>query len=71
MFDHLWSYCEATRDSRWTNVIYKAYAVVNSGFATGKLAVIATNVFDGSGSFSNTNPVNPAVPKSFYLLRSQ
>ena len=33
MFDHLWCYYEATRDSRWTNVIYKTYAVVNAVFA--------------------------------------
>jgi endo-1,4-beta-D-glucanase Y len=33
MFDHMWSYYEATHDARWTNVIFKTYAVVNQIFA--------------------------------------
>lgn len=48
-----------------------SYLVLSNSMASvpAGWTVLSTNAFDGSGNFIFTNPFNPVVPQSFYILR--
>jgi hypothetical protein len=48
---------------------YYVLASTNLALSRANWTVLATNVFDGTGSFSFTSPIDPAGPKRFYLLQ--
>ena len=50
---------------------YYVLSSTNLALPIAKWPVIATNMFDGNGNFSFTNPTDPSLPQTFYLLKLQ
>ncbi len=50
---------------------YYIIATTNIGTPSSSWIPIATNTYDGSGNFSFTNVVNPALPQRFFQLKNQ
>jgi hypothetical protein len=51
------------------NGVYYLLAATNVATPIGNWTRVATNNFGADGMFSITNPVNPALPREFYLLQ--
>jgi len=43
----------------------------NVGQPFNQWTLVSTNYFDNNGNFSVTNPLDPASPQIFYLLKTQ
>jgi len=50
---------------------YYVLASTNVSLPLTNWTIISTSSFDGGGQFNFTNPVNPAMPHQFYLLKMQ
>jgi alpha-galactosidase len=51
------------------NWIYEVLASTNLALPISDWTMAATNSFDAAGYFNFTNPANPAMPQTFYLLK--
>ena len=51
------------------NTAYRVLSSTNLALPTSSWTIKATNMFDINGGFIFTNPVDPAVPMSFYMLQ--
>lgn len=49
---------------------YVILASTNAAVSVTNWTALVTNSFDGSGNFSFTNPVSPAKPHQFFIIRS-
>ncbi len=53
------------------NTAYRVLSSTNLAFPISGWTIQATNLFDNGGGFIFTNPVDPNVPMSFYMLQLQ
>jgi hypothetical protein len=54
-----------------SNGVIYVLSSTNVALSVTQWTCIATNAFDASGNFNLTNPIGPAQPQTFYLLRLQ
>jgi autotransporter-associated beta strand protein len=50
---------------------YEVLSSTNVALPLNQWTILSTNSFNGTGQFSVTNPVNPAIPQLFYVLQVQ